>query len=124
TIAPFVEPVTVAPAEVAAERTRLTGGSDVPLVTAVGPLTARKGPERFVDLLAELDATLDVRGVWIGADPTQAMWREVHHDLRRLGRPDLVTLQPPVAAPAAMIAAADVVVSTAREDPFPLGLLE
>ena len=46
------------------------------------------------------------------------------HDVRRAGLGAVCRILPEVADPSAHLAAATVVVSTSREDPFPLSLLE
>ena len=64
------------------------------------------------------------RGLWIGGDPHGTVAAEMRSDLARAGLGDRVRLVGQRDDVASLVAAADVVVSTAREDPFPLGVLE
>ena len=123
-----VEPFVVGRApdaqEVAAARARLCAAGEV-LVVASGSLIRRKGPERFVDLVRELRThTAPLRAVWVGGDPSSVVGREMRSDIDRAGLGGTVDLVPAVPDVLPVLAAADVVVSTAIEDPYPLVTLE
>ena len=92
---------------------------------AVGAMNRRKGPERFVDLMALLARRADAPvGVWLGGDAGSVVWSEIADDVRRSGVHESIRLIPAVVDPLSYLAAADVVVSTAIEDPYPLAVLE
>ncbi len=93
-----------------------------PLVVALGAGSWRKGIDLFVSLAASLHHRRpDVRFAWVGRldDPDR-----VGADVAAAGLVDVLALPGEVEDPAPWLAAADLVVSTAREDPFPLAGLE
>ncbi|MGB3409690.1 MAG: glycosyltransferase family 4 protein [Microthrixaceae bacterium] len=103
----------------------LTGGSMRPVVLSVGAMRRRKGPEEFVDLMGMLaELPTKPRGVWLGGDPQSSERQETEGDIRRAGLQGDVRVMESVADASPYIAASDVVVSVAREDPFPLVALE
>ena len=104
---------------------RALGEPDRPVVLSVGALGHRKGPEQFVDLLAALsDHPSRPMGVWLGGELDGPAAAELRADVARAGLEGSFRLLGAVEDPLPYVAAADVVVSTAREDPFPLSLLE
>lgn len=117
-VRPFVDPPPPA--------TRPSAGdADHLLVLSVGAAGPRKGTDRFVDLVASWPAAGPCpRFVWVGGDPTGAAWSEAVADVAAAGVADRCRLVPTVPDARSWIAAADVVVSTAREDPYPLALVE
>ncbi|MGB6059392.1 MAG: glycosyltransferase family 4 protein [Microthrixaceae bacterium] len=115
------------PAQESIDRARraLTNGSARPVVLSVGAMRRRKGPESFVDLMGMLvELPTEPTGVWLGGDPQSSEWQETCGDIRRAGLQGAVTVLESVADARPYIAASDVVVSMAREDPFPLVALE
>jgi len=125
TVAPCIDVSMPSAGSVDRLRRELTGGTDRPVVLAVGAMVRRKGPERFVDLMAGLaDHPSEPVGVWLGGDPRSPVWAETRADLHRAGLADTVRLLPTVDRPLEHLAAADLLVSTAVEDPYPLSVLE
>lgn|GEM_PF-1417836 len=121
----FIEPPSPSSRSVEAARDQMSGGSLRPVILSVGALSHRKGPERFVDLLATLKSHPSrPRGVWLGGRLGSSGWLEMQHDITQSGLADSVLMLPSRECSASYIAAADVVVSTAIEDPFPLSILE
>jgi len=110
---------------VAAARKQMSGEANRPVILNVGAMSHRKGPERFVDLMSTLaDHPSSPRGVWLGGEPGSSVWLEMEHDLAGAGLEDSVLLLPNMDDSARYLAAADLVVSTAIEDPYPLAILE
>jgi glycosyltransferase involved in cell wall biosynthesis len=125
TVDGFIEAPTVTPTASAAARARLGVPERSTLVVSSGSLIRRKGPERFVDLMAVLaEHPSRPVGRWLGGAASGAVHQELLADIGRLARPDRVRWVGSVDDHAACLAAADVVVSTAIEDPYPLVALE
>jgi glycosyltransferase involved in cell wall biosynthesis len=123
-VAEFIDPPEPDPTGVTQLRRDLLGDGEA-MVASLGSMTRRKGPERFVDLMRALsDGSRAVRGVWIGGEPTSVTWHETSADVERAGLGSAITMVPTVEDTVGHLAAADVVVSTAIEDPFPLAVLE
>lgn len=125
TVDGFIEAPVVTPAARAAARARLALPERSPLVVSSGSLIRRKGPERFVDLMAALaEHPSRPVGRWLGGAASGAVHQELLADIGRLAHADRVRWVGSVDDHAACLAAADVVVSTAIEDPYPLVALE
>ncbi len=119
----FIEAPDRSAIDVASGRRRLGLEPDRPTVLSVGALNRRKGPERFVDLMSVLsDAVPTPQGRWLGGGPGP-MLDEVMAGVDATSGVS-VRVVPTVSDPLSCAAAADVVVSTALEDPFPLAVLE
>lgn len=103
---------------------RLGIPADALLVVGSGTPDWRKGADLFVQLAFRV-CSVDPRAyfAWVGSG-----WRrdsdKIEHDLTATGLTDRVRLSGAVANPADFFAAADVFVSTSREDPYPLVCLE
>jgi glycosyltransferase involved in cell wall biosynthesis len=97
-----------------------------PIVLSIGAMHRRKGPDRFVDLISLLvDHPLRPRGVWAGStDPSSPVAQETRSDIERCVAPDVVEVVAHTEDLGPLLRSADLVVSTALEDPFPLALLE
>lgn len=129
----FVDPPSPTPAAVGTARRAMTG-PDAPaggadggrlLAVAAGMAGPRKGADRFVDLVATaVGSGVDLRAAWVGADPASSVAAEMEVDVATAGLAGRVRVLPPVDDAVPHLAAADVHVSVAREDPFPLTLLE
>lgn len=96
------------------------------VVAAVGAATARKGADLFPRLAA---AVLERRSeptsfVWAGPDRDDPPVALLRAELQRAGLADSVHFVGETESAAALLARADVIVSPAREDPFPVALLE
>jgi glycosyltransferase involved in cell wall biosynthesis len=116
-VEPFIDPVPGSTVEV--------GPGEAPLVVSVGATSHRKGTDRFVDLMAMVCAGPSApTGQWIGGDPDGTVAAEMRRDLARGGLERLVRLVGERDDVVSLVSRAAVVVSTAREDPFPLGVLE
>jgi glycosyltransferase involved in cell wall biosynthesis len=121
----FVADVPVDPEEVRALRRAVVAGGRRPIVLSCGEASARKGSDRFVDLIASFpDGPNAPVGVWVGGTPGSLGWSELCADREASGLGDRLVLVPSTPSARAWIEAADVVVSTAREDPYPLVVLE
>ncbi|MFN7147892.1 MAG: glycosyltransferase family 4 protein [Microthrixaceae bacterium] len=119
-VEPFIDPV-----DPVVGSTAQRAAGEAPLVVSVGATSHRKGTDRFVDLMAMVCAGPSApEGAWIGGDPGGTVGAEMRHDLSRGGLEARVGLVGERDDVVSMVSAADVVVSTAREDPFPLGVLE
>lgn len=96
-----------------------------PRVLAVGALRHRKGSARFVDLMSML-ATHPSRpvGTWMGGAESSVEADELRSDIARSVHPDSLELVADRPDPGEVLASADVFVSTAIEDPYPLTVLE
>ncbi len=121
----FVADVPVDPEEVRSLRQAVGAGDRRRIVLSCGEASARKGSDRFVDLLASFPDSPDAPvGVWVGGTPGTLGWSELCADRESSGLGDRLVLVPSTPSARAWIEAADVVVSTAREDPYPLAVLE
>jgi glycosyltransferase involved in cell wall biosynthesis len=121
----FVDRPHIGDHEVAAARAELDLDPGTPLVVGCGAPGPRKGTDHFLSTVAALPrgATGPV-AAWIGGDRSSAAWDEAERDVaaaRLGGRVHLVASRPD-ARP--WLAAADVVLTTSREDPYPLVALE
>ena len=124
TVSEPIDPLTVTAVEAAAARDAL-GLGDGPLVLGVGTAGARKGTDAFLAVVAALgDHPSRPVAAWVGGDPASGAWAEARHDVAAAGLGHRVRLLPSDAPPFALMAAAAVVLSTAREDPCPLTALE
>ncbi len=124
-VEPFIEAALPAPSAVRRVREAMLLGEARPIVLSVGALIRRKGPERFVDLMGALsNHPKRPLGVWLGGEHSGSVWDETRADIVRSPEPGSVRTIANLAGAASYIAAADVVVSTAVEDPFPLSVLE
>jgi len=96
-----------------------------PRVLAVGALRHRKGSARFVDLMSLLAShPTRPRGTWVGGEASSVEASEMRADIARAVDPDSLELIADRADPSEVITSADVFVSTATEDPYPLTVLE
>lgn len=109
---------------------RLRRDHDIPddaaIVMGAGTLEWRKGPEMFVQLVAEVARRTrePVRFVWVGGNLTGMEWTRLWADCARAGVRDLIRFVGTVPHPETWFASADVFVLTSHEDPFPLVCLE
>lgn len=94
-------------------------------VVAVGSLTARKGPDAFVAVLAALrPARPDVRAAWLGGPAEGPIAQLVHHDLaagRLTGAVELVGETDDVGS---WLHPDAILLHPAREDPAPVAVLD
>lgn len=99
--------------------------AEAAIVMGVGTVDWRKGPDLFVQLGAQLRRHTRelVHLVWVGGDLTGVDMVRLHSDMRRAGT-DHVHFVGTIPDPRVWFAAADVLVLTSREDPFPLVCLE
>lgn len=105
-------------------RDRLGLDADRPLVVSVGNAGPRKGTDLFIALMAALTRRRpDVSGIWVGEMSGTAR-EEATVDIAEARVGDAIRVVPSVDDPTDWYDAADVVVSTAREDPFPIVALE
>lgn len=121
----FIDAPRVAPDRVRQVADRWRAGSARPIVLDSGAMIRRKGPERFVDLM-EMLVSHHTRplGVWLGGAADGPVRAEVLADVQRAALEGALTVVAEVPDPLVHLAAADVVVSTAIEDPYPLAVLE
>lgn len=92
-------------------------------VVGVGSLTARKGPDAFVAVVAQVRRTHPAaRAAWIGGPTTSPTAALVRRDIARSGA--AVELLGEVAHAPAHLPADGLLLHTAREDPDPLAVLE
>jgi glycosyltransferase involved in cell wall biosynthesis len=121
----FIEAPCPSSRAIAVARQRMVGEVNRPVILNVGAMSHRKGPERFVDLMSTLVAhpSLPI-GVWLGGERGSSVWLEMEHSIAASALQDCVVLLASTEDSASYIAAADLVVSTAIEDPFPLSVLE
>ncbi len=97
--------------------------SGPPVVLAVGSMRRRKGPDRFIDLMSVLSQHRSrPRGCWVGVVGPGAVLDETRADVGRAGV--VIDLVDQVDDIAPLLSRADLVVSTALEDPYPLVALE
>lgn len=121
----FVADVGIDPEEVRSLRRRVAPDGGRPILLSCGEASARKGSDRFVDLLRSFPDGPDAPvGVWVGGTPGSLGWTELLADRAASGLGDRLVLVPSTPDARRWIEAADVVVSTAREDPYPLAVLE
>lgn len=125
TVPEFVRPVEVPADRVEECRVRSGTTTGRALVVSCGEASARKGTDRFVDLVRCLGEGPDAPvGAWVGGTPTSVGWQELEFDRASAGLGDRLVTVTTTPDARGWIAAADVVVSTAREDPYPLVVLE
>ena len=98
------------------EARTLLGFDSSPRVVAVGRLTAQKNPEAFVQIMKRVRSIRpDVRGVWVGSGELED---EFHASIMANELQDAISIVPWVHDVRAYIAAADVLLSTARFESF------
>jgi glycosyltransferase involved in cell wall biosynthesis len=121
----FIDRPDVTDAAAGAARAELDLDVDAPLLVGCGAVGQRKGTDHFLATVASLGAAGGSPvAAWIGGDPSTPAWDEAARDLAAAGlerRVRLVATRPD-ARP--WLAAADVFLTTAREDPYPLVALE
>jgi glycosyltransferase involved in cell wall biosynthesis len=121
----FIDLPVVGPEQVARARVELGIAADRILVASAGTLGPRKGVDLFLDTVALL-TTHRTRpaAAWVGGDPAADSWSESVHDLSAPDLADQVHLLGTRSDARPLLAAADVFLTTAREDPYPLVVLE
>jgi len=106
-------------------RRRLGSDQRTHVVLGVGAAGPRKGTDHFLSLAATIEeGRTGPRATWVGGDPGSAAWQEMRHDVEKCGLNERVTLVPTIDDPGIHLAAADLLVTTSREDPYPLAVLE
>lgn len=122
----FVDPIEVSAAAAdPISRADLGARDDELVVVACGTLDWRKAPDLFVASVARLIAAgTAARGVWVGGDPDRPVGAAARSDAAALGVADRIRFVGEREDPLRWLAAADVVVVTAREDAYPLVGLE
>lgn len=120
---PVVNEVSTAEGNGSEHRRRLGLDPSAQLVAGCGEASWRKGADLFLDVARRLAPELDLRVVWIGRRP-RAFARVLDHDSRRLGLDKVVSWTGELADPRPLLAEAQVLVVTSREDPQPLVPLE
>lgn len=111
----------------AGERLRSKLGVEAgrPIVLAVGAVGARKGADHFVELMGALRThPSNPVGVWLGGEPGSPAHVQFGLDVGAAGLADHVRFVADVSDSGPFYDLATIVVSTAREDPFPLNVLE
>jgi glycosyltransferase involved in cell wall biosynthesis len=125
TIDEFIDPPPPGDPDPRPVRRAAGAGDGDALVVAVGAIGPRKGVDYFVDTVAALrDQVPRIHGAWVGGGPDHPSWGETEHDIAQAGLGGRVRLIPTVSDARPFLAAADVVLTTAREDPYPLVVLE
>ncbi len=113
---------------VEAARRRLGAGPDDVVVGASGPLGWTKGSDLFLQAASRAvgcsGGAARLRFCWLGPGTPEEPAAAFLASARRLGLQDVVTLLPPVADPAPVLASFDVFVSSSREDANPLTVME
>ncbi|MEU8151927.1 glycosyltransferase family 4 protein [Nonomuraea sp. NPDC048901] len=99
------------------------------IVGSIGTLWPYKGPDLFVALCQQVLADLGAdpatpRFVWVGGAHEGPEWQKLSALIRDAGISGSIRLIPEVADVRPFLRQFDVFVSTAREDPFPLVVLE
>jgi glycosyltransferase involved in cell wall biosynthesis len=95
------------------------------LVVGAGASGPRKGSDRFVDLVATVSgAGVPLGAAWVGAEPGSSATGELRGEVDAAGLAATCRVLPPVGDARPHLAAADLHVTVAREDPFPLTVLE
>jgi glycosyltransferase involved in cell wall biosynthesis len=109
--------------QVASVRRELDLAPDARLVVGCGEASERKGTDLFVELAAHLAPDPTIHLAWIGRR-LRAAARVLDHDVQVSGLDGRITWLDDRADPAPLLAAADVLAMTSREDPQPLVPLE
>lgn len=125
-----VAEVTVIPSTVDAELVAVRAGAGPPpagragalVVGACGTADHRKGADVWLEVAREVRerAGRDVRFVWVGAPGME----DLNQRVRRLGLDDAVVFTGDLDNPYPALAAMDVFTHPARQDPFPLAVME
>ena len=120
--------VVAAPPHVEADELRRRLGilAGAPVVGAAGTQEWRKGTDLFLQLARRLEhhASGPVHLVWVGGGPARLEIERLGHDLAASGLGDRVHFVGEQARPVDWYRLFDVLVSTSREDPYPLVCLE
>lgn len=96
-------------------------------IVGSGPLGWRGGADLFVALAAILGSQIagrPARWTWIGDPDPDGTGDDVLAEIRRRRIEDLVRIVPADATRAEQVAAADLYVATARDDPFPAAVVD
>lgn len=116
-----------APETVLAARRDLGIPADAFVVGGSGTRDWRKGVDLFVQLAANLRASVPdiaLHLVWVGGSAPDAVNAQLAYDAEQLGVDDIVHFVPPTKTPEAYYAGLDVLALTSREDPYPLVCIE
>lgn len=124
----IVPPLLVAPEAPSAEavegvRSSLGLAAGHRLVVGCGEASERKGTDLFVEVAAHLSSHPEVHLAWVGRR-LRAAARVLDHDVEACGLGGRVTWIDDLDDPIPMLAAADLLVMTSRDDPQPLVPLE
>jgi glycosyltransferase involved in cell wall biosynthesis len=120
---PFVDAPSSDPAS--SERGAALGPTRPPRLLAAGSMVARKAPDAFVAVLANLHTPLEPGdAAWLGGPLDGPMAQLVRHDLARTGLDRVVSLPGEAADLWRWWPRDGIVVHLAREDPAPLVVLE
>lgn len=108
--------------------TRTRHAASVPLVGGMGVTDWRKAPELWLRVASLVIARLGsghVRFRWVGGDTlsSRLAWH-LEHEIRQLDLGEAVEFMGSVESPWSLLADASVIVSTAREDAYPLAIAE
>jgi glycosyltransferase involved in cell wall biosynthesis len=119
-------PTSIPASEVTSLRATIGAGPDSYVVGTTAVVNWRKAPDLFIELAAKvLGAGLpDVHFVWVGVTPGSAEAQALQRNAHRAGVADRVHLVPVTARPEAWMRAFDLFVLPAREDAYPLAVLE
>ncbi len=113
---PMVDTLHYAPRDRAAARSALKLPPGAPILLAVGRLSEQKDPQAFFRIAAAARrACPELRALWVGDGELRA---SVQHTIDQLGAADWATITGWVHDPRDYVAAADVVMSTARYESF------
>lgn len=102
--------------------------ADARLIVGCGAIHPRKGVDLFVQVAAQvcrLAPDLELRFVWLGSDQAESATRQwAIHDAVQFGLGERMRFAGQVGEVADVLAAADALLLSSREDPFPLVVLE
>ncbi len=97
------------------------------VVGSCGSLIWRKGPDIFINIFKQLKNNFRIENIyfiWLGGDPNSSWFLDLENEINNLGFKEQVKILSEVKNTTNFYNAIDIYISTAREEPFGLTIIE
>ena len=97
------------------------------IVGSCGSLIWRKGPDVFINIFKEIKQNFNIKNIyfiWQGGDKNSSWFLDLENEINKLGFKDQIKIIPQVQNTTHFYNSIDVYISTSREEPFGLTILE